>query len=76
KLQEQGKSIHEAIVEAAATRLRPILMTTFAMVFGVVPLVIATGAGAVSRFNVGLVIACGMTIGTCFTLAPYDTLGC
>lgn len=74
KLQEQGKSIHEAIVEAAATRLRPILMTTFAMVFGVVPLVIATGAGAVSRFNVGLVIACGMTIGTCFTLFVVPTM--
>lgn len=68
KLQEQGKSIHDAIVESATVRLRPILMTTFAMVFGVLPLLLATGAGAVSRFDVGLVIASGMTIGTCFTL--------
>ncbi len=74
KLQEKGLSAHEAILEAAATRLRPILMTTFAMVFGVVPLVIATGAGAESRFNVGLVIACGMTIGTCFTLFVVPTM--
>ena len=74
KLQEGGKSVHEAIIEAATTRLRPILMTTFAMVFGVMPLVIATGAGAVSRFNVGLVIACGMTIGTCFTLFVVPTM--
>lgn len=68
KSQEQGMSVKQAIVEAAAIRLRPILMTTFAMVFGVVPLITATGAGAVSRFNVGIVIAMGMTIGTCFTL--------
>jgi len=53
---------------AAGIRLRPILMTTAAMVFGVVPLIIATGAGAVSRFNLGLVIASGMAIGTLFTL--------
>lgn len=68
KLQEQGRSVHDAIIEAASVRLRPILMTTFAMVFGVVPLIMATGAGAESRFDVGLVIASGMTIGTCFTL--------
>lgn len=74
KLQEQGKSVHEAIVESAATRLRPILMTTFAMVFGVLPLVFSTGAGAVSRSNVGLVIAFGMTIGTCFTLFVVPTM--
>ena len=74
KLQEQGASIHDAIVEAATTRLRPILMTTFAMVFGVVPLLVATGAGAVSRFNVGLVIASGMTVGTCFTLFVVPTM--
>ncbi len=74
KLQEQGKAPLEAIIESATIRLRPILMTTFAMVFGVVPLVLATGAGAVSRFDVGLVIACGMTIGTCFTLFVVPTM--
>ena len=68
KLQEQGHGIKEAIIQSAAVRLRPILMTTFSMVFGVVPLIISVGAGAVSRHDLGLVIAMGMTIGTCFTL--------
>jgi multidrug efflux pump len=67
-LQQQGKSKREAIEEACGIRLRPILMTTAAMVLGVVPLIIATGAGAVSRFNMGLVIASGLSIGTLFTL--------
>ncbi len=67
-LQQQGKSKREAIEEACAIRLRPILMTTAAMVLGVVPLIIASGAGAVSRFNMGLVIASGLSIGTLFTL--------
>ena len=49
-------------------RLRPILMTTAAMVLGVVPLLLATGAGAASRFAMGIVIATGMTVGTGFTL--------
>ncbi|HET7850177.1 MAG TPA: efflux RND transporter permease subunit [Pseudolabrys sp.] len=68
ELQKQGKSKREAIEEACGIRLRPILMTTAAMVLGVVPLIIATGAGAVSRFNMGLVIASGLSIGTLFTL--------
>ncbi|HLG89730.1 MAG TPA: efflux RND transporter permease subunit [Alphaproteobacteria bacterium] len=63
-----GRSKREAIEEAAGIRLRPILMTTAAMVFGVVPLLVASGAGAVSRFNLGLVIASGLAIGTLFTL--------
>jgi len=66
--QIHGKSKRAAIEEAAAIRLRPILMTTAAMVLGVLPLLIATGAGAVSRFEMGLVIASGLTIGTIFTL--------
>ena len=66
--QIQGHSKREAIESAAGTRLRPILMTTAAMVLGVVPLLIATGAGAVSRFDLGLVIASGIAIGTLFTL--------
>lgn len=67
-LQQQGKSKREAIEEACGIRLRPILMTTAAMVLGVVPLIVASGAGAVSRYNMGLVIASGLSIGTMFTL--------
>ncbi|MEO8401020.1 MAG: efflux RND transporter permease subunit [Gammaproteobacteria bacterium] len=67
-LQEQGKEKREAIEMAARIRLRPILMTTAAMVLGVIPLITASGAGAVSRFNIGLVIATGISIGTLFTL--------
>lgn len=63
-----------AVEEAAAIRLRPILMTTAAMVFGVLPLLIASGAGAVSRFDIGLVISSGLLIGTCFTLFVVPTL--
>jgi len=68
ELQREGRSKLEAIEEAASVRLRPILMTTAAMVLGVVPLILASGAGAVSRFNMGLVIASGLSIGTLFTL--------
>ena len=68
QLQLEGYSKRDAAQHAAGVRLRPILMTTAAMVLGVVPLVIATGAGAASRFNIGIVIVTGMTIGTCFTL--------
>jgi multidrug efflux pump len=68
ELQRAGRSKREAIQEAAAVRLRPILMTTAAMVLGVVPLVIASGAGAAGRFNMGLVIFTGLSIGTLFTL--------
>jgi multidrug efflux pump len=67
-LQEQGRTKREAIEQAAGIRLRPILMTTAAMVLGVVPLITATGAGAVSRFQMGVVIASGLSIGTLFTL--------
>jgi multidrug efflux pump len=63
-----------AVEEAAGIRLRPILMTTAAMVFGVLPLLIASGAGAVSRFDIGLVIASGLLIGTCFTLFVVPTM--
>ncbi|MEO8810379.1 MAG: efflux RND transporter permease subunit [Rhodanobacter sp.] len=66
--QRAGMSKREAIEHAAAVRLRPILMTTAAMVLGVMPLVIAAGAGAAGRFNMGLVISTGLAIGTLFTL--------
>ncbi|HET6377989.1 MAG TPA: multidrug efflux RND transporter permease subunit [Methylocella sp.] len=69
KLQENdGYGRREAIEHAAAVRLRPILMTTAAMVVGMIPLILAEGAGANSRFAIGLVIASGMSIGTVFTL--------
>jgi multidrug efflux pump len=67
-MQKDGMSKRQAIEEAAGIRLRPILMTTAAMVMGVVPLIVASGAGAVSRFSMGLVIASGLSIGTLFTL--------
>jgi multidrug efflux pump len=66
--QRSGKSKLAAIVAAANVRLRPILMTTAAMVLGVMPLVFASGAGAASRFAIGLVISTGLAIGTLFTL--------
>ena len=67
-LQREGRTKRQAIEQAAGIRLRPILMTTAAMVLGVVPLITASGAGAVSRFDMGLVIATGLAIGTLFTL--------
>jgi multidrug efflux pump len=68
QLQQEGKSKRDAIEEATALRLRPILMTTAATVLAVIPLLVATGAGAASRYAMGVVIASGMTIGTFFTL--------
>jgi multidrug efflux pump len=67
-LQRAGISKREAIKEASATRLRPILMTTAAMALGVFPLILASGAGAAGRYNIGLVITTGIAIGTLFTL--------
>ena len=79
QLQRQGHERRLAIEEAAAIRLRPVLMTTAALVLAMIPLLIATGPGAASRFSMGLVIATGMTIGTVFTLfvvpAMYLYLG-
>lgn len=65
---EKGLSREEAVLQAATIRLRPILMTTAAMVVGLVPLVLSTGAGAASRFSIGITIIAGMTIGTFFTI--------
>lgn len=67
-LQREGRGKRDAIETAAGIRLRPILMTTAAMVLGVLPLVTASGAGAVGRFDMGLVISTGIAIGTLFTL--------
>jgi hydrophobe/amphiphile efflux-1 (HAE1) family protein len=75
KLQEdEGYSRADAIEHAAAIRLRPILMTTAATVVAMVPLLIASGAGAAARFNIGIIIAAGMTIGTLFTLFVTPTV--
>ncbi|VXA57276.1 Uncharacterized transporter HI_0895 [Acinetobacter proteolyticus] len=70
----EGLNKQAAILKAAQIRLRPILMTTAAMVFGLIPLLFATGAGAHSRFGLGLVIVCGMLIGTFFTLFVLPTI--
>jgi len=67
-LQETGRSKLESVIEAAGTRLRPILMTTAATVFGHLPLVFATGPGAGARNSIGIVLVSGMIIGTAFTL--------
>jgi multidrug efflux pump len=68
RLQDEGMSRAEAVIEAATLRLRPILMTTSAMVLGAVPLALAHGAGAESRVQIGWVIVGGMTVGTLLTL--------
>src|SRR5262249_13025659 len=67
-LQETGKQKLAAVVEASATRLRPILMTTAATVVGHFPLVLATGPGAGARNSIGIMLVSGMIIGTFFTL--------
>jgi multidrug efflux pump len=67
-LQERGHDKMEAVIEAAATRLRPILMTTAATVFGHLPLVFASGPGAGARNSIGIMLVSGMIIGTAFTL--------
>jgi len=66
--EEHGLSRSEAIVASAKVRLRPILMTTAAMALGVVPLIVASGAGAAARYSMGLVIFSGVLVGTMFTL--------
>jgi multidrug efflux pump len=67
-LQEEGREKLQAVIEAAGTRLRPILMTTAATVFGHLPLVFATGPGAGARNSIGIMLVSGMIIGTAFTL--------
>jgi multidrug efflux pump subunit AcrB len=74
--ESNGLSVIDAIVEAASIRLRPILMTTAAMVLGVLPLLMAHGPGANSRIAIGIVIASGMTVGTLFTLFIVPTVYC
>lgn len=66
--EEHGMTAREAIIASAKVRLRPILMTTAAMALGVVPLILASGAGAAARYSMGLVIFFGVIVGTIFTL--------
>ncbi len=73
-LLREGKALQEAVLEASLQRLRPILMTTGAMVLGSLPLAIATGAGAESRQQIGMVIVGGLLLGTFFTLFVVPTL--
>ncbi|MGD9121757.1 MAG: efflux RND transporter permease subunit [Desulfobacterales bacterium] len=68
QLRNQGKSVSEAILESARTRLRPVLMTSVSTAIGAVPLALATGAGAESRFTIGIVIISGVVLSTVLTL--------
>lgn len=68
QLRNQGKSVSEAILESARTRLRPVLMTSVSTAIGAVPLVLASGAGAESRFTIGIVIISGVVVSTVLTL--------
>jgi multidrug efflux pump len=74
QLRQQGKTVMEAVVQASSMRLRPILMTTGAMVLGAVPLALASGAGAESRQQIGWVIVGGMTVGTLLTIFVVPTV--
>jgi multidrug efflux pump len=73
---EHGKDKLAAIHYAARIRLRPILMTTVSMVAGLIPLLLAIGPGAAARFNIGIVICAGLSIGTLFTLFVLPTIYC
>tara|TARA_R110000868_G_scaffold410505_4_gene698869 strand:+ start:113321 stop:116407 length:3087 start_codon:yes stop_codon:yes gene_type:complete len=72
--EKEGLSVKEAVIKGATLRLRPILMTTAAMVFGVVPLIFSTEGLANSQRDIAMVIFCGMLIGTCFTLFVVPTM--
>jgi hydrophobe/amphiphile efflux-1 (HAE1) family protein len=72
--EKEGVDKRKAVLEAATLRLRPILMTTAAMIAGLIPLLNATGAGAASRFAIGIVIVCGLAVGTLFTLFVLPSL--
>lgn len=74
QLREQGLEMVDALVKASAQRLRPILMTTGAMVLGAIPLALATGAGAETRSQIGWVIVGGMSLGTLLTIFVVPTM--
>ena len=68
QLRDEGRTFEEALIEAAAQRLRPILMTSITTIMGAVPLILATGAGAEARFVIGVVVASGVSLATVLTL--------
>src|SRR6056297_3840035 len=78
QLREEGKAVRDAVIEAATVRLRPIMMTVLSTVLGAVPLVLSTGAGAESRFSIGIVIIGGFLVASILTLfltpVLYDLL--
>ena len=74
QLQEQGRTVRDAVIEASELRLRPILMTTGAMVLGAIPLALGSGTGAESRQQIGWVIVGGLLLGTLFTLFVVPTV--
>jgi multidrug efflux pump len=74
QLRQSGVDMREALIRAASQRLRPILMTTGAMVLGAIPLALATGAGAESRAQIGWVIVGGMSLGTLLTIFVVPTM--
>ncbi len=74
QLRQQGRELREAVLEAASLRLRPIMMTTGAMVLGALPLALASGAGAESRQQIGWVIVGGMSVGTLLTIFVVPTV--
>lgn len=74
QLHENGKNVYDSVIEAAKLRLRPILMTSIATIFGAVPLILAHGAGAAARTSIGLVIVGGMMLGTLFTIFVIPVL--
>ena len=74
QLRQQGHSVRDAVMQSASLRLRPILMTTGAMVLGALPLALASGAGAESRQQIGWVIVGGMSLGTLLTIFVVPTI--
>jgi multidrug efflux pump len=74
QLRAQGKALHDAVIEAATTRLRPILMTSFSTVFGVLPIALGLGAGGESRRPLGLAVVGGMLFSTFLTLVLVPVL--
>jgi multidrug efflux pump subunit AcrB len=74
QLRDRGVEFHEAILESARTRLRPVLMTSMCTAFGAVPLLLATGAGALSRQSIGAVVFFGVTSAVFLTLIVVPTV--
>ncbi|PSW10778.1 multidrug transporter AcrB [Photobacterium rosenbergii] len=74
QLRDQGMAFDEALLEAASERLRPILMTAITTIAGAVPLILATGAGAENRIVIGIVVLCGITVATLFTLVVIPVM--